>query len=122
MSREAVMSLEGSCHCGAVAFTVDTPPPKQAISCNCSICRRKGSLLFFAPIEAFQLVEGQDSLRSYTFNTDRIVHKFCTICGTEPFAYATGPDGSEIRAINVRCIPAVDLAALEIQPYDGASK
>ena len=37
--------LESSCHCGAVtiAIAVDTPPA-EVTSCNCSICRRLGSL------------------------------------------------------------------------------
>lgn len=116
------MSLEGSCHCGAVSFSVDMPPPKQVISCNCSICRRNGFLFSFAPVDAFELKTGEDNLRSYAFNTHRIVHKFCATCGTEAFAYGAMRDGVEMRAINVRCIPSVDLEALEIQPYDGASK
>ena len=36
----------GSCHCGAVQFTVDGEPD-QALECNCSHCARKGFLLWF---------------------------------------------------------------------------
>ncbi|MCL7942209.1 hypothetical protein M8009_18170 [Halomonas sp. ATCH28] len=32
------MLLEGSCHCGAVHFRVDSPHPYQR--CYCSICRK----------------------------------------------------------------------------------
>lgn len=114
------MSFEGSCHCGAVQFKVDAQLPTQALSCNCSHCRRKGFLLSFFPAEQFTLIQGQESLRSYTFNTHRIEHRFCESCGTEAFAHGTNPDGSAVRAVNLRCVPAIELDALELQHYDGA--
>lgn len=116
------MPFEGSCHCDAVKFTVDAEPPKMAISCNCSHCRRKGFLLAFFPADVFTLEEGKESLRAYTFNTHKIEHRFCEKCGTEPFAYGTNPDGSAVRAVNLRCVPSIDLDGLELQHFDGASK
>lgn len=114
------MPFEGSCHCGAVTFTVDADLPHQAISCNCSICRRKGLLLAFFPAGQFTLTGGEEALASYRFNTNRIEHRFCKTCGAEPFAAGANPDGSPMRAVNLRCVPAVDLDALQLQRYDGA--
>ena len=34
------MKLEGSCHCGAVSFTVDSHTPYPFLRCYCSICRK----------------------------------------------------------------------------------
>jgi len=34
------MKLEGSCHCGAVAFTVSATAPAPYLRCYCSICRK----------------------------------------------------------------------------------
>ena len=34
------MRLEGSCHCGAVRFTVRSPHPYPYQRCYCSICRK----------------------------------------------------------------------------------
>jgi hypothetical protein len=116
------MAYSGSCHCGAVAFTVDTALPDSAISCNCSHCRRKGLLLTFVPAEAFTLDKGEEALGTYRFNTHRIAHRFCTTCGCQPFAEGVGPDGKDMRSINLRCVPAADLDALKIQHFDGASR
>jgi hypothetical protein len=80
------MTYNGSCHCGAVAFTVASEPPKSAISCNCSHCRRKGFLLSFVPAEQFRLDRGEEKLAAYTFNKHQIRHRFCATCGTQPFA------------------------------------
>jgi len=115
------MSFQGSCHCGAVRFTVDADPPASAISCNCSHCRRKGFLLSFFPAERFTLEAGEEALQDYAFNTHKINHRFCRHCGTQAFAYGANPDGSPVRAVNLRCVPAIDLDALTLQHFDGAS-
>ena len=115
------MAFEGSCHCGAVKFSVDADPPASAISCNCSHCRRKGFLLAFISRDAFTLQSGADKLRQYTFNTHKIEHQFCTKCGTQAFAYGNNPDGSAVVALNLRCVPSIDLGGLTLQEFDGAS-
>lgn len=115
------MLYEGSCHCGDVAFDVEADFT-YAISCNCSICRRKGTLLAFVPRSALNLKTPEDNMTSYRFNSEVIDHKFCSRCGCTAFADGKGPDGSEVAAVNLRCVPAVDLEAISITPYDGASK
>ena len=39
----ATQTLNGSCHCGAIAYTVEADP-EAAMSCNCSICSRLGAV------------------------------------------------------------------------------
>jgi hypothetical protein len=114
------MAYSGSCHCGAVTFTVATDPPDQAFACNCSHCRRKGFLLSFVPAAAFTLDSGEEALTTYTFHKHRIRHRFCRTCGAQPFAEAEN-EGTPMRGINLRCVPAIDLDGLRIQPVDGAS-
>ncbi len=116
------MAYHGSCHCGAVTFEVDTEVPTEAMSCNCSHCRRKGFLLTFVPAGSFSLSQGEDHLQTYTFNTHRLRHRFCRTCGVQPFAEGASPDGTETRAINLRCVPELDLDGLAIIPVDGASR
>lgn len=116
------MPFQGSCHCGAVRFSVDADLPASAISCNCSHCRRKGFLLSFFPASAVTLDAGADELQSYRFNTHKIEHLFCRHCGTQPLAAGANPDGSPVRAVNLRCVPDVDLQALTLHPHDGASQ
>ena len=115
------MAFQGSCHCGAVKFSVDADLPKQAMSCNCSICRRKGMLMAFFPVAKFTLAQGEDALQTYQFNKHRLSHRFCKTCGIHVFAGGIGPDGNEMRAVNLRCVPDADLDALTSQKFDGAS-
>ena len=116
------MSFDGGCHCGAVKFSVDAELPTKGLSCNCSICRQKGLLLSFFPAGKFTLVIGEDALTTYEFNAHKIQHRFCMACGSQPFASGKNPDGSEMRAVNLRCVPSVNLEGLELQFFDGASK
>lgn len=114
------MAYAGSCHCGAVKFSVDADPPTGAMSCNCSHCRRKGLLLSFVPAEQFTLDSGEGHLAEYLFNKHRIRHRFCPTCGTQPFAEGES-EGKAMRAVNLRCVPDIDIDTLEIRKIDGAS-
>jgi len=40
--------------------------------------------------------------------------------GTEAFAFGSMPDGTEMAAVNLRCVPAIDLDRLTLRPFDGA--
>jgi hypothetical protein len=111
----------GSCHCGRIAFTLEGDID-TVIDCNCSICRRRGSLLAFFPRSAMALDTPDADIATYTFNSHAIRHRFCPTCGIGPFGEGTDPKTGEATvAINVRCLPGVDLAGLTVIAYDGAS-
>ena len=115
------MKYQGSCHCGRVAFDVEGEI-KSALSCNCSICQRKGSLLWFVPRTAFTLRTPEDAAETYAFNKHHIRHRFCPTCGIHPYAEATDPKGVPTAAINVRCLEGIDLDAIPVTRFDGRSR
>ncbi|WP_313920131.1 GFA family protein [Tahibacter sp.] len=114
------MTYEGSCHCGAVKFTVEGEID-GAMACNCSMCQRKGSLLWFVPRDALTVQAGEADLATYTFNRHAIQHRFCPTCGIHPFGEGTDPKGNRMAAINIRCLENVDLEAVPVQHVDGRS-
>lgn len=111
----------GSCHCGAVRYTVEADLSRPVVACNCSMCGRAGSLLAFAPVDKFTLEQGSDALTDYQFHKHVIHHLFCKTCGIKSFARGTRPGGKEVVAINVRCLDGVDPSALVVTPFDGRS-
>ena len=113
-------TYQGSCHCGRVTYEADADLG-QVMSCNCSSCRRRGSLLAFVPDDKFRLKGGADALTQYEFNKKVIHYQFCETCGVQPFARGTRPDGAQMVGLNVRCLDGVDLDALNIKKFDGAS-
>jgi hypothetical protein len=114
------MNYEGGCHCGRVAFEVEGEL-MQVMDCNCSICSRKGSLLWFLPKEKLRLLTSEEELATYTFRTHAIKHRFCAKCGIHVFGESIGPGGNDMVAINVRCLENVDLTALTVHHFDGRS-
>lgn len=114
------MSHRGGCHCGQIAFEVDGEFT-EALSCNCSYCRPQGFLLAFVPRDALRLTTPDNGLSNYLFNKRQISHYFCGTCGVSPFGEGAGPDGTKMAAVNLRCVPDVDLNALKVTHYDGAS-
>jgi hypothetical protein len=113
-------TYSGGCHCGRVRYVADADL-SRVMSCNCSICRKRGALLAFVPAGKFKLASGADALTDYQFNKKIVHHLFCDTCGVSSFARGTGPDGAEMVAINVRCLDDVDLDGLNTVPFDGKS-
>lgn len=109
---------KGSCHCGNIQFEVEGELD-SAIACNCSICQRKGSLLWFVPQSQFHLLTPKDKISTYTFNKEVIQHRFCPTCGIHPFAEGSDKDGNQMAAINIRCLEDLDLDHIEIKHFNG---
>lgn len=114
------MKYKGSCHCGQVAFEVEGELTQLA-DCNCSICSRKGALMWFVPREQLTLLTPEENLASYSFGKESIKHRFCPRCGIHPYGESADPTGKRMAAVNVRCLEGVDLAALPLKHYDGRS-
>ncbi len=114
------MPYTGHCHCGAVTFTVTADAPTEAMTCNCSHCHAKGLVLTFVPADQFALDSGADHLTDYHFYKHAITHQFCRTCGTQPFALGQSAS-APTRAINLRCVPSIDIDTLTITKVDGAS-
>ena len=115
------MNYTGSCHCGGIKFSVEGEIA-SALECNCSICLRKGSLLWFVPRANFHLLTPEDAASLYEFNKHRIKHRFCPTCGIHPYADGSDGQGNPMAAINIRCLEDIDLDAVPIKHYDGRSK
>ena len=112
------MNHRGSCHCGRIAFEVQGDI-EQAMSCNCSMCQRKGSLLWFVPRAQLRLLTPDDAASTYTFNKHHIQHRFCPVCGIHPYGEATDPKGVPTAAINIRCLEDIDLASIPVKQFNG---
>lgn len=115
------MRYQGSCHCGRVAFEVEGTL-EGVMACNCSMCQRKGMLMWFVPRDRLELLTPESDAATYRFNRHVISHRFCPQCGIHPYAEATDPQGRPTAAINVRCLEGVELEALPVTHYDGRAR
>lgn len=107
----------GGCHCGAVTFKVSAPADLAVNECNCSICSKSGYLHLIVPAARFVLLTGEDSLTTYTFNTNTARHLFCKVCGIKPFYVPRShPDG---YSVNARCLDDSTINSMEIRYTNG---
>ena len=110
--------VSGSCHCGAVRFTVDLPQGWSAHRCNCSLCRMKGNVMVDVPLAALTILEGEDDLTLYRFNTGVARHRFCRNCGIHPFhRLRSEPDKYGINAVCLDGVSPYDF--IELPVHDG---
>ena len=115
-----LQTYSGGCHCGRVRYQVTTTL-ERVLSCNCSICQKRGVLWTYVTSAQFKLLSGQDELSDYQFNKKAIHHLFCRNCGIASFATGPRKDGSEGIGINVRCLEGVEIERLALRPFDGKS-
>lgn len=108
---------KGSCHCGAVQYEVEAPADLHVHECNCSICSRSGYLHLIVPKSRFHLLQGEEYLTTYTFDTHEAKHKFCKVCGIKSFYIPrSNPDGI---SVNVRCLDDSTINSVDIELFDG---
>src|SRR5215510_9491940 len=112
-----MVTHRGGCHCGWVRFEVDAPSRLQVAECNCSICSKSGYLHLIVPRSRFRLLQGEDALTTYTFNTGVAKHFFCATCGIKSFYVPRShPDG---YSINARCLDRETVEAIDVEPFNG---
>jgi hypothetical protein len=107
----------GGCHCGKVRFEVRAPAQLQVTECNCSMCSKAGYLHLLVGKSRFQLLSGQEYLKTYQFNTGTAKHLFCSVCGIKSFYVPRShPEGF---SINARCLDEGTITGMTISHTDG---
>lgn len=114
------MVYTGSCHCGRIRFQVEGEVD-SGLACNCSMCSRRGSLLWFVPRDRLTLQTPEEDAASYLFNKHVIKHRFCPDCGIHAWGEAPAPDGQQMAAINLRVLEGFDFESVPVKHYDGRS-
>jgi hypothetical protein len=108
----------GGCHCGAVRFEIDAPSVLEANDCNCSICAPLGGFAhLIVPRSRFRLLQGDEVLTEYAFNTGVARHLFCSVCGIKSFYVPRSHP--EAYSVSARCLDPATIEELRIGQFDG---
>ena len=95
------MELQGSCHCGAVCFRINSPTPYPYLVCYCSICRKTagggGYAINLGGVSSSLEVEGEENVTAFQArirNPEDPEEKisparrhFCSRCGSALWVY-----------------------------------
>jgi len=108
---------EASCHCGRVKILVQTPFHIKASRCNCSICKKSGYLHLTVARNEMKLLQGEEFLSEYQFNTRTARHLFCKVCGVKVFYVPRSHPNS--YSVNVNCLKLDERFQIDIRDFDG---
>lgn len=107
--------IEASCHCGAVRLEVERAPA-ELTSCNCSICRRLGTLwAYYAPAQ----VRVAGGTATYRWGDRALDLHRCATCGCVTHWTPVDPGGDRM-GVNARLMDPALVAAARIRRLDGA--
>lgn len=101
------MKLQGSCHCRAVRFELESKQPVPYMHCYCSICRKTngagGFGINLGGDSRTLVVEGEDNIAVYRaripddaggVRESNCERRFCRLCGSGLWVYS--PDWPEL--------------------------
>ena len=121
------MPVTGSCHCGAVRIEVPSAPEWLA-SCNCSICRKLGSLVAYYPDDGSVRVEGKTE--PYIWGDRMIALHHCRVCACFTHWETTGESYGR-QGVNARLLDQFSLEngrplfqgeELDVRYFDNADR
>ena len=100
-----------TCHCGAVKIQVNLKKEiDKLMRCNCSMCKRKGTMVTTVNKEDLKIVKGEDKIIIYQLNTKVAKHHFCSECGVQTHNLRRSDPNT--YGINVGCIDEIKTSEL----------
>jgi hypothetical protein len=109
--------IKGSCHCGAVHWTFDGVPA-DATACNCTVCRRYGTLWAYGHVDEPISVSGPTG--TYIWGPKTIGFHFCPTCGCIAYwrGLKPGKSGKTRIAVNLRLADPEAVATIRVDQFD----
>lgn len=111
----------GQCHCGAVRFVARLSDGFNTIRrCTCSYCRMRAAIAVSAEMDGFSILEGEEVLNRYRFNTRTAQHFFCSRCGI--YTHHQRRSNPTQYGVNVACLDGISPFDFEEVPVmDGTN-
>jgi hypothetical protein len=110
--------VEGSCHCRKITLQIDAAPA-EVTDCNCSICRRYGTLWAYYAPKQVRITETVPT-QTYMWDDRSIAFHRCPDCGCVTHWSPVDPARNRM-GINARLLAPDVLAGARVHHIDGAS-
>lgn len=111
--------IAGSCHCGAVQIGV-AEAPSIVTSCNCSICRRLGTLWAYYRPDQVTLTHAPGATDAYSWGDKTLAFRRCTTCGCITHWESIEQRVADRMGVNARLLD-ISLDDIPVRKFDGAS-
>lgn len=109
----------GTCHCGAISVTLPSPP-EEAISCNCSICRRLGAVWAYYEFGTVRITGHPEHTQDYIQGDKTLKMIRCSTCGCVTHWEPLDPESGARHGVNLRNFEPGLLESVHTRDFDGA--
>lgn len=113
--------LSGRCHCGNAGWTL-AGDPGSITACNCTLCRRYGTLWAYDYVDGRIAIDGKTGSYTRKGKVDPVLEiLFCPTCACVICwrGLRDEEDGRRRIAVNIRLADPEPVAHLEIDHFDG---
>ena len=116
MTKRAII---GTCHCGDVRVKLPRRP-RSLTACNCSICRRYGTLWAYYDAASVVVEHASRATVGYLWGEGRIRFVRCARCGCVAYWERARRSSSGRMGVNARLFDPEELGDVRIRRLDGA--
>jgi hypothetical protein len=114
----AKLAIQGTCLCKAVQLGVPRRP-RQVTQCNCSVCRRYGTLWAYYRRSAVSITAPRGTLVSYSVQAGGLKFVHCRSCGCVICWQSPGTSRDQRMGINTRLLDHALMADVPVKVLDG---
>ena len=101
-----------TCHCERVEIEVNVPEQfKKIMRCNCSLCKRKGTIMTMVGPNDLKIIKGKDILKFYQYHTKTAKHFFCSVCGI--YTHHNPRSNPAMTGFNLGCLDDINTFELK---------
>jgi hypothetical protein len=111
--------ISATCHCGAVRIEIPAAP-ERLTECNCSLCRRLGTLCAYYPLDAVRVTGHPEHTAEYIWGDRTMRTVRCAHCGCTTHWEPLGPDAENRCGVNMRMFDPAVFADAQVRHFDGA--
>ena len=120
MKQTATRMLAATCHCGAIRVEVPRRP-RTLTRCNCSICRRYGTLWAYYKARTVRVYGSRLATDQYAWGDKSLRFVRCAICGCVTHWEPIKRKAESRMGVNARNFEPGVLERVRIRRLDGAS-
>jgi len=113
-----VTAIAGTCLCGAVQVVVPQLP-REVTQCNCSVCRRYGTLWAYYAPATVSITAKRGGLASYARRARGLRFVRCATCGCVVCWKRPGKRGRAYMGVNTRLLDHAAMARVPVKVLDG---
>src|SRR5258706_3345261 len=111
--------IEATCHCGAVRMEISVAPT-SVTDCNCSICRRLGTLWAYYHPDQVKFVSRGTTI-AYSWGEKSLEFHRCKICGCITHWQPVEMAGAKRMGVNTRLMDPKEIVDVHVRKFDRAS-